>query len=300
MNSIGNSNLIKDWLEMKNLVVLVFFLMSSQVLALVDYTENPAENRNVTKPRLPSKSSADTKGLAWKSDLSFSSNYEVSEIESQKYGAIILNTHFQTPFNIYFDLSYWNARSSSGSQNGNPKAIIGFNWIRFGAPSEEARLDLYGGAKISGNSDLASSRTDKIFGVETTKRFGSFGLGIGYDISVVGTPKKSNELAIGNINRITMSGGWIVSNDIEFELEAESFKVASGDDQLSNRLAKSISFSCLSPKLNLALAPAVNLELGARFRTKKATSEQDLKAAKLFDLHGAYTNSLFAGLNLTL
>jgi len=56
----------------------------------------------------------------------------------------------------------------------------------------------------------------------------------------------------------------------------------------------------LSPKLNLTLAPAVNLEMGARFRTNKAKSEQDLKSAKLFDLHGAYTNSLFAGLNLSI
>ncbi|MGZ3808525.1 MAG: hypothetical protein ACXVCE_10590, partial [Bacteriovorax sp.] len=60
------------------------------------------------------------------------------------------------------------------------------------------------------------------------------------------------------------------------------------------------SFSTLSPKMNLTLVPAVNLELGARFRTNKPKSDQDLASAKLFDLHGAYSNSLFAGLSFTI
>jgi len=265
--------------------------------ALVDYTEGPASKSTtqIQPPKIESKS------LIWKSDFSFNTNFEAMEIESSKVGVLNLNTHLQTPFNVYLDVSYWNAQTNHSSQNGNPKGIIGFNWLRFGSPSDEARLDIFGGAKMSGNSTLASSRTDKIFGVETTKRFGTMGLGIGYDITLTGAPHKTEDMSIGNIGRIAINGGWMVSNDIQFELEFENFSISSSPEtSRSNHLMKSISFSTLSPKLNLIIAPAVSLELGARFRTNKPKSDQDLASAKLFDLHGAYSNSLLAGLNLNL
>jgi hypothetical protein len=92
-----------------------------------------------------------------------------------------------------------------------------------------------------------------------------------------------------------------VSQDIQFEIEAENFTInAASDTSRSNRLKEKASFSTLSPKLNLSLAPAINLELGARFRMKKAKEEANLLQAKVFDLHGANTNSLFAGLNITI
>lgn len=293
-------------LSKSSLLSSVFMLFSLNAHALVDYSEavpddsakGPAQNRSSMRLDSPKGSS---KGLIWKSDFSFSANYEAREIESEKMGVVNLNTHLQTPFNVYIDVSYWNAQTQSGSQNGNPKALIGFNWLRFGAPSEEARLDLYGGAKLSGTSELASSRTDKIFGVETTKRFGTFGLGIGFDMTMTGAPKKESDMSLGTIQRIAISGGWMVSNDIQFELEIENFKInESKDTGRVNRLEKSVSFSALSPKLNLSLAPGIGLEMGARFRTNKPKTDQDLTSAKLFDFHGAYSNSLFAGLNLSI
>lgn len=284
----------------KNSLPVFLITISLNAHALVDYSEpvaEPASNKVTSKmqPRSESKS------LIWKSDFSLTTNYESTEINSEKIGVLNLNTHLQTPFNIYADLTYWQAQGKTGSQSGNPKAIIGFNWLRFGAPSEEARFDLFGGAKFSGSSELASSRTDKIFGVETTKRFGTFGLGIGYDITLTGTPKRESDMSIGNIHRISVSGGWMVSNDIQFELEVENFKInQSSDASRANRLNSSVSFSTLSPKLNLTIVPAVSVDLGARFRTNKPKSTQDLSSAKLFDLHGAYSNSLFAGLNFNI
>ena len=292
---------------MKTSLFALSFLFSLNAFALVDYSEtvaDPSKDNKAPTTRSsaqlqPSRSSE--KSLIWKSDFSFNTNYEAMEINSEKIGVINLNTHLQTPFNVYLDATYWNAQAKAGSQSGNPKAILGFNWLRFGNPSEEARFDFYGGAKLSGSSELASSRTDKIFGVETTKRFGTFGLGLGYDITLTGTPGKSTDMGIGNINRITISGGWMVSNDIQFELEAENFKInPSNDTSRANHLNQSVSFSTLSPKLNLTIVPAVTVELGARFRMNKPKSTQDLASAKLFDLHGAYSNSLFAGLNLSL
>lgn len=280
--------------------------LSMNAHALVDYSESSSDTAKKEGPLNRSAAKlegtrSESKSLFWKSDFSFTANYEAREIEAEKMGVINLNTHLQTPFNVFLDLTYWNAQNSEGPQNGNPKGIIGFNWLRFGDPSNEAKLDLYAGAKLSGTSALASSRTDKIFGVETTKRFGTFGLGIGFDTTLTGAPKNSDDMSIGNIQRIAVSGGWMVSNDIQFELEAENFKISeSSDANRVNRLENSVSFSALSPKLNLILAPGIGVEMGARFRTNKPKTSQDLRSAKLFDLHGAYSNSLFTGLNLSL
>lgn len=275
--------------------------------ALVDYSntvgsseEKAPANRVMQKMSAPSNSGGG-RSLTWKSDFSFATNYESLEIGDNKYGVLNMNVHIQTPMNIFIDASYWNANGNEGSSSGNPRLILGFNWLRFGNASDEAKLDIYGGAKLSSNSMLGSSRTDKIVGAETTKRFGTFGVGIGYDLTMVGTPKKSDDLAIGNVGRLAISGGWMVSEDIQFEVEAENFSINPAKDAgRMNRLKEKVSFSTLSPKLNLGLAPTVNLELGARFRMKKAKEDSNLMAAKVFDLHGAHSNSLFAGLNITL
>lgn len=294
---------------MKKSLLLSCALVSINAHALVDYSEPVGSSSNNEKPAQARstqtlskpQSSGGGRSLAWKSDLSFTTNYESLEVDGNKYGVLNFGTHIQTPMNVYFDASYWQANGDEGSSSGNPKLLLGFNWLRFGNPSDEARLDIYGGAKLSSNSKLGSSRTDKIVGVETTKRFGTFGLGLGYDLTLAGKPKKSEERAIGNIGRITVSGGWMVSNDIQFEVELENFTIDKAKDtSRAARLDQKVSFSTLSPKVNLGLAPAVNLELGARFRLKKAKSEADLMSAKVFDLHGANSNSLFAGLNLTI
>lgn len=288
------------------LSTIIIFLSSINAYALVDYSDKEVSfnkksdvheksTLSLESPRLESKS------LIWKSDFSFSANYETLEIDNSKIGLINLNTHLQTPFNVYLDMTYWSAMDSTGSQNGNPKSIIGFNWIRFGSTHDEAKLDLYVGGKFAGQSSWASSRNDKIFGVETTKRFGSIGLGLSYESTIVGSPHQTSEMSIGNIQRITVSGGWVVSNDIQFELEAENFNIEQSDETSRDvYLKKSLSFATISPKLNLNLAPAINLEMGARFKTKRMRAEQSLTNAKFKDLHGAYSNSLFAGLNLTL
>jgi hypothetical protein len=276
------------------------------VHALVDYSntvggveEKAPSNKSMQRMSAPSNFGGE-RSLSWKSDFSFTTNYESLEIGDNKYGVLNLNTHVQTPMNIYLDASYWNANGNEGSSSGNPRLILGFNWLRFGNPSEEAKLDIYGGVKLSSRSMLGSSRTDKIVGAETTKRFGTSGIGIGYDMTLVGNAKNIEERAIGNIGRLTISGGWMVSEDIQFEVEAENFSIAPSDDSRSNRLQEKVSFSTLSPKLNLGLSSAINLELGARFRMKKAKEDSNLMAAKVFDLHGAHSNSLFAGLNITL
>lgn len=296
-------NLAKDWSMKKTSMLAAFLAFSFNAHALVDYSEPvsaPAPS-NTTATRLQSPRQESQSSLIWKSDFSLSTNYESTEINSEKIGVLNFNTHLQTPFNVYLDMSYWQAQTKAGSQSGNPRFILGFNWLRFGSPSEEARLDIYGGGRFAGSSEMASSRTDKIFGVETTKRFGTFGLGLGYDMTMTGAPKKETDMSLGNIHRIVVSGGWMVSNDIQFEVELENFKINPAKDSTrANKLTETASFSTLSPKLNLMIVPAVNLEMGARFRTNKPKIGQSLASAKLFDLHGAYSNSLFAGLHFNI
>ncbi len=293
----------------KNIFLMAFILTSSNALALVDYSESvdsaPAPKSSASPSgaklmqRMP-ESKGQQRGLNWKADYSLITNYESIEIEGSKYGVLNVAAHIQTPADLFFEASYWNANGENGSQAGNPRLILGFNWLRLGSPSEEARVNIYGGAKLSSSSQLGSSRTDKIFGAETTKRFGTFGLGIGYEMTLAGQAKRADEKAIGNITRLSLSGGWMVSNDIQFEVEMENFTIAAAKDLSNGGLGEKVSFSTLSPKLNLGLAPAVNLELGARFRIKKVKEETRLINAGVFDLHGVHSNSLFAGLNLSI
>lgn len=293
------------------LLALTLFFLFNTAFALVDYSETAgqSEDKNVmnAKSGKPlsisslSSSSSSSRSLTWRADYSLTTNYESMEINGEKFGVINAAFHLQTPFNVYIDSSYWSAAGDTSSHRGNPKVILGFNWLKFGTPSEEARLNLFGGIKLASTSELASGRNDKIIGAETIKRFGPFGLGLGYDLTMVGNSKKVSEKAIGNIGRILISSGWIVSNDIQFELDIENYSIAAySKDLKANKLNQKVTFSTLSPKLNLGLAPAVNLELGARFRIKKASEEANLLSAKVFDLHGANANSMFAGLNLSI
>lgn len=295
---------------MKNLwLILSVLFISNSGFALVDYSEpvQQAEeqkilNSKASKPTsMASLMNSSSRSMTWKADYSLTTNYESMEIAGEKYGVMNVGFHLQTPFNVFIDSSYWNASGNSGSNSGNPKVILGFNWLKFGNPSEEARLNLFGGMKFASSAKLASSRNDKIVGAETTKRFGSMGLGIGYDLTMAGVSKREEEKSIGNISRIVVSGGWMVSNDIQFEIDIENFTIASDNKSTkANKLNQKVSFSTLSPKLNLGLATAINLELGARFRIKKASEEANLLSANVFDLHGANANSLFAGLNLSI
>lgn len=292
----------------KFFVLSVVLLTSFKSHALIDYSDvvpvnEEKKSTNNSFQKISNKPSSDngSRGLAWKSDLSFTSHYESMEIKGEKYGVLKFDTHVQTPANIFFNASYWHAQTGKTNSSGNPKLVLGFNWLKFGSPSDEAKLDLYAGVKLKSNSLLGSSRTDKVFGIETTKRFGTFGLGIGYDLTMVGRAGLVDEMAIGNINRLVVSGGWMVSQDIQFELELENFKVTnSSDTGVVNRLKENVSFSTFSPKLNLGLAPAINLEMGARYRIKKAQESANLINGRVFDLNGANANSLFAGLNLTI
>jgi hypothetical protein len=281
----------------KIILPIALFMISFRALALVDYTDQANEQPKNFKAmsKMTTYNKPENTGGS-RSDFTLSTNYEISQINSNKVGSINYDMHFQTPYNIFLDTSYWQADYLGKNLSGNPKFILGFNWIKFGNQADEARLDLMAGMRLPGQAGLASTRTDKIFGLETTKRFFNFGLGLGYELTMTGNPKNHDEMSVGNIHRLSVSAGWMVSNDIQFELEAENFKVMESSDLTSvNRLSTTQSFSTLSPKINLGLSSYINFILGARYQMQRAPI-----AAKVFDFHGAYSNSVFTGLNFSI
>jgi hypothetical protein len=124
--------LFKGWRRMKKLLLpLSLFLFSFQSLALVDYSDPPSESAKNPKvaTRMPVTKMESTQG--GRSDFSLSSNYEISEINTEKVGAVHVDMHLQTPVNVFMNASYWQADYLGKSQAGNPKFILGFNWLNF-------------------------------------------------------------------------------------------------------------------------------------------------------------------------
>ncbi len=306
---------------------LVFF--STSTYALVDYSEmtsaapvrqnnnNPAPQ--VAPPAQPpaaqmvQREAPRTQGSGnHQSWFNMSAGYEALSFNGQESENKIqftqLRASIHTNYDLFLQLAYWQAQSSSAeltessrSQQGNPMALLGFHWLKFGAPHELGTVDVYGGASLKGSSDLASSRTDRLAGIETTKRFGDFLIGLGFDYRFSGNPKNGQEYAIGNVQRLSATLGWMATPDIQFLVEGTSARVMNAlDSGAVNFLAENQSLGFVTTKLGLGLRSFVQLELGARFKTKEANDTNSLVGARLWDLSGGFGNSLFANLNLAI
>ncbi len=310
------------------LVSLISLTLTLNTFALVDYSQSETSSvRPKPRARAPRKASgmiqrsAPTKSTSGSGSTIFGGDFELQALydhqsisESQTSGdfqKLTLSGHFQTQYNLYMDFSYWAATSelknsegedeSLENENGRLKFILGFNWLRFGSAQEMATVDLYGGALFKGSGGVASTRTDKVIGVETSKRFYNFALALGYEYHITGTPSAESESAIGNINILKTSLGWMVSNDISFTLEGGMVKLASNDNpDRVNKIDEEVEFSYVRPTVILGLSPNVGLEMGGVFRTRRAQNTNSLVSAKLWNIPGAYGNSLFAGLKITI
>jgi hypothetical protein len=295
--------------------------ISFNSFALVDYSQaasSPASNvpmmksesSNVAKSANVKKLSAGPSGVG--AGISFDSYYESQKVqgmnETGNINIIGFNSLIQTPYPVYLDLSYWQGNSDapfisndSNDQKGNPQAKIGFNWLSFGERSSSATVDLIAGYKMAAsNSTIASSRSDKIVGVQTTKVISEVALGLGYEYYLTGTPGQEDEMDIGNIAKISAALMWRVSPDIKMGVEAVNYSIKASDAERDSKLKKDISFSYLAPQLALGLSPFVGLELGAKFRVKKIPNAYEYTETKIYDLRGAFGNSLFAKLNLSI
>lgn len=312
----------------KKILSTSLFLLSTQAWSLVDYTEKPSftprnsgaqrvKQRATKKKPSPSRRSSTSlsrrsqSGPRTRSGI-FSTDvfYENNDIKLGESAGNVsrmgVSTHFETPYNIYLDANYSQAKLSSSLSNnsnyqtGNPEVMLGLNWLEFGNPMEEAHIDFLAGVSFGQkNSVYATQRTDKIVGISTAKRFYDFALGLGYQLVLTGTPGAS-ELSIGSISKLTASLGWVVSQDIRFLVEANSYSIGSSTDSLRpNRLQEDVKVSVLSPQLILGVSPLVDLTLGAHLSTRRLKSNQ-LLGAKLWNYSGMYGNALYVKMGINL
>lgn len=300
---------------------LGLILFSGQAFALVDYSEaetsaptrkktnrikinkRPGNSIQASRPS-PSRGGG---GATW-GDFSIGTSYQSSNVEigekAGKVNAWHFEGRFQTNYGFYLSANHYIASSDSSDladtsemQQGNPVAKIGFNWLQFGGGADAGTIDIIAGASVGqSNSDFATSRTDKIFGLETTKKIASMVLGIGYEYRMTGAAGEE-ELSVGNIQQIYAVLGWMATPDIRFSLEAGTYKIGLGEGAYS--LEEKTSFGYVSPQLHLGISPLVSLDLGAIFRTKRLGNDS-LVDARLYDLKGAYGSSILAGLSIAL
>jgi hypothetical protein len=227
--------------------------------------------------------------------------------QTDKVSLTHINGHFQTPWDVFLRTSFWRGQTesayltdSSRAQNGNLTTILGFNWLKFGQPHELATVDVYGGAVFAANSDLASSRTDKLAGIETSKRFGDFLVGLGFEYRFHGNARRDWETAIGDGQKLSAVLGWRATPDIQFLVEGATVTIKSGAQDQPNALSEAVTYGYVTPKMGLGIRHFVQLELGARFPTKKASNTSELINARLWDMGGANGTSLFTSLNFVL
>jgi hypothetical protein len=302
------------------IISVIALLITQYTYALVDYSEvegaaptvkaRPKAQVPTIKRNAPRAAKAANKGGPSSIELStmFEQHSVNGETVTGDINKVSFAGHFQTQYNLYLDFSYWAASNDlntfegvSDYEKGRPEFILGFNWLRFGAVQEMATVDIYGGATFKGSKEIASTRTDKIVGVETSKRFHSLAIALGYEYVLAGTPSDSQELTIGDISTLKTSIGWMVSGDISFVLEGGMVSI--GDATSSDsayKLTEETKFSYLKPTAILGLSPFISLEMGGVFRTRTAKDIDTLVDAKLWNVPGAYGNSLFAGLKFSI
>ncbi|MCY4523200.1 MAG: hypothetical protein OXB84_00535 [Halobacteriovoraceae bacterium] len=125
-------------------------------------------------------------------------------------GFYTVDGRFQVDPDLYLDIGYWHTAGTKGAlfagdgeKKGNTTFKLGLNWFRVGDPAYQAVVNFYGGAMLPvKNSIVASSRLDKMVGIETSKRFENFLLALGFDMRLTGSPANANEMYLGNINTI--------------------------------------------------------------------------------------------------
>jgi hypothetical protein len=305
---------------MKRILPIIISLTTLNTYALVDYTDPddsvsaPAPKaRSVqrVKRRAPKRANSGGRFLdiltSYKSQRFDVENTE-GKVREEKVSTLQIDGRIQTNYDLYLDFSFpmhsgkiSADQAETSFQKGNPKVLLGMNWLQFGDAQRALTMDLYGGATFASSSDFASKRTDKIVGLSTSKRFFNFGFGLSYELNLTGSSDDSQEQDIGTIQQLKAQIGWLVSQDIRFVVNANTIKISESNDLgRSNRLEEAIKYAYIKPEVILTLSPAVNLHMMATFQSRRPKTESVSTDAKLWSLEGFYGNSLAAGLNFSM
>lgn len=315
------------------LSVFVFFLSVPQGFSLVDYTDydNDREADEVVKVSRKKRKVRSNKrrrlavnspqhNYAKKSSLSGMMDLDISYDSSKvnvgdrvgQIEKIIYDGHLRLPFGLFFNASFYQISSKSSEisesgsyQNGNPLFILGLNWFQIGNAEDAARVDFYGGLSLKQkNSDFAASRTDTVFGLQTSKKMSQSVIALAGEYWKTGSPDNLNESDIGNITRLKMAFGYVFSHDIRFEMTGHHVHIQkSGNDEFTaRRLTEDLSFSSVSPRFILSLGRLINFNVGANIQIKKLDNFEnvDYLSLKLHQFAGSYGNSVYIGLGTSL
>jgi hypothetical protein len=297
---------------------VLLFLFSLSSFALVDYSDSsessssfrPSSAKKPTVKRVASSSAS--RRAARKSgpshielDLDFRSIDYIADSREGKVNKLSVDGHLQTDYDFFVDfhMPFYTGmveenQADTDYQKGNGEIDLGINWFTAGNRDSSFALDTTFGMTMGTKSPFASSRTDKKVGVEMSRRFFNVGLGLGYHLTMTGSPDDNEvEQDIGNISTLSLSLGWVVSSDIKFLVKASSHKVSqSTNETMSNRLNNDIKFATISPQIVLTMSPGLDLKLNATFLTRRPKSEYVSTQARLWGLEGFYGNTLSAGL----
>ncbi len=306
---------------MRNLV-FALLLLPLNAFALVEYDDSTAGSFTPTqvKKGVPSanttiKRNAPPASSSRGSSEMFSLNMGYQNLDiSDDFGQgsihqYTFDAHFQTGFNIYMDFHHWMGSTSStdineksSTEQGNPRVKIGFNWFKIGSAEDLATIDLIGGVDFGHSSSLfARGSTNQFYGIETTKRYHNFVIGLSYTYTLTGASDNEEEMDVGDMKTILASVGWKATPDIGFAIEAARTTIDESDNIGRNYyLKESISYGYISPKLLLGISPLVHLEMGALFRSQRPDVNEDILRARLYDQKGLYGNSLFTKLILSI
>lgn len=300
----------------KHLAIIIFLVFPVTYLhALVDYSEPEFRNSSpqVIQREAPRRASGNrgTSQATFRLGTQYDSLTIKSDGQKDKVGILKFNGQFHTSYDVFMDVRYWMSPSTpleqlghqgeeSSWHQGNPRVALGFNWIDFGQGPTDGNIDLYGGGYFAASSSSAfgASRNDTFFGVVTSKRFYSFALSLGYEMRMTGTAKKSEELAIGNIQKLHASLAWRTSPDFQLILEGASYNIgAYGGDDRPLFLSESQSFAQVNPSILLRLSHSAGLRLGAIFQTNKVDDLNEMIQARLWDIDGLYGNQIYTALH---
>ena len=313
----------------KLVILLGLLLTTNSSFSLVDYSDQNGSfdkaknNKSKIRPtrklgnRSTERMTRTKRGASSGGGPSFSLGSKYEKLTLKNFGnatvdRYVVDGSFKTNFNLFLDFNYWGVLSYSKlekednrilSDSGNLTIKLGFNWLKLGGFSDQVNIDLYGGASI-GKADgrFASSRDDKIVGIETSKRFMSVVIGFGYEMILTGTPANEEDLQIGNISKLSAGIAVVVSPDISLLVEGATIKVSQGQVDGENPLTEQLSFAYVSPKLILKIGQSIEWTLGASFITRRPNSSAEFSPmrTKLWNLDNCYGNSIFSGIGISL
>lgn len=311
------------------LILLILAVFTQDSFSLVDYTEDnsssrsaqssrrsrPAVKRNAA-PRSVSRSSGSATSASsgpWLGMIDLKTQYLSEDVElgseSAKIHKYNFDLHAKLGQSIYTDIRYQMIKSDSDAltttsqyQKGNPEAVLGLNWINFGERGNKTNVDFLVGHRwgVMG-SELASSRSDFIVGLQTFKSIGPFAIGFGYNIDLTGNPQSAVESYVGNIHTLKGSLGWVVSPDIRMALHAQRITIkASSEENQLRTFENDLIFTIINPELSLSLGQMVDLSFGGYFRSQREEFVSGYEQIKAPQYNALWGNSIYTGLNISL